>query len=109
MRWVVGVVVVVCVGVDVDGLTAPYLQTINFPHIPHTSQTVEGTGVDKLGRITLEVWDAIKTAPVRTMGTVATAQVRALIGWCLWLYCVGCVDAFFVRPSQRIWCCGGVV
>ena len=90
-----------CVGVEVDGQSFFCLNAYSINHTYTRAQTVEGTGVDKLGRITLEVWDAIKTAPVRTVGTVATAQVRALIDWCLWSCCVGCLDAFFVRPPQR--------
>jgi hypothetical protein len=37
---------------------------------------VAGSGLDKLGRITLEVWDAIKkSTPTMVSGTIADAQV----------------------------------
>ena len=43
-------------------------------------QQLAGSGVDALGRITLEVWEAIKKPrPTQTMGTIASAAVRCIV------------------------------
>ncbi len=45
-------------------------------------QQLTGAGVDKLGRITVEVWDAIKTPPTQAMTTIANEQVRCMRSCC---------------------------